>query len=216
MLGLVGVAAVAGNLANYQKSSTADADPTPAAVVAPADDEHLYGPYARLSPAAIVAAVGKALDGYEKKPKTSPPTLVLDQTVRALAKASEAPEFNARADKLIDRVRAIRAAADARDAAAVKAAAQKFLLQARIDYADTAETNFLKAGMDVTVSVTGDQKQTLTLSWVLMNRPQVYNLINERSFYSTIESLGFKVVVLTDGYDSTWRYKITGSDWKAF
>lgn len=78
----------------------------------------------------------------------------------------------------------------------------------RSAYASRTEEDFLKKGMDVTVRVGGKKNTTLTISYVLMGRPTVYNLINDPDYIDRLKKLGFKVVVFTDGYDHTWRINL--------
>lgn len=75
-------------------------------------------------------------------------------------------------------------------------------------YANELEHRYLKRGMDVHVSVEGDRNTTLKLRWVLISRPTVYNFINDRDLMSNLKSRGFRQLVMTDGYNSTWRQKI--------
>ena len=79
----------------------------------------------------------------------------------------------------------------------------------RVRYATTAEDLFLRRGMDVVVRTSGDRHTTVTFKYVLMGRPTVYQMINDASFVSLIKGLGFKTVVFTDGFDSTWQFNIT-------
>jgi hypothetical protein len=48
----------------------------------------------------------------------------------------------------------------------------------------------------------------LRLRWVLISRPIVYNFINDRDLMADLKGRGFRQLVMTDGYDSTWRQKI--------
>jgi hypothetical protein len=84
----------------------------------------------------------------------------------------------------------------------------------RAQYASTMETRLLKQYMDATVRVGGTKNTTLTIEYVLMNRPLVYNLITDATIRDAIGRQGFKVVVLTDGYDHTWRFAVSKTGWK--
>ena len=79
----------------------------------------------------------------------------------------------------------------------------------RIGYASTAEANFLKSGMDISVTTMGDRHSTLYMKYVLMSRPTVYNMINDHELLATLRGFGFKTVIFSDGFDSVWQYSIT-------
>jgi hypothetical protein len=83
--------------------------------------------------------------------------------------------------------------------------------QSRVDYAAAAEIRYLKDSMDVTVRASGAKKTTLTLTYVLMGRPTVFNMVNDANFVSIINGLGFKTVIFSDGFNSSWRYGISDS-----
>jgi hypothetical protein len=77
---------------------------------------------------------------------------------------------------------------------------------ARKSYADVYERDLLQAGQDVTVRTQGKNADTLSITYVLINRPFVYQLMNDRELNSKWISLGFKTVRLSDGYDKSWSY----------
>jgi hypothetical protein len=77
---------------------------------------------------------------------------------------------------------------------------------ARKSYADTYERGLLLAGEDVTVRTQGKNADTLSITYVLIGRPFVYQLMNDRELNSKWISLGFKTVRLSDGYDKSWSY----------
>lgn len=78
----------------------------------------------------------------------------------------------------------------------------------RRDFATTIEENFLKRGFDVVMKTSGDNHQTLTMRYILMNRPFLYQIVNETDFLQNCKRLGFKQIVFTNGYDDTWRYDV--------
>jgi hypothetical protein len=75
-------------------------------------------------------------------------------------------------------------------------------------HASELEHGYLRRGMDVRVTVKGDRNTTLRFRWVLISRPVVYNFINDRRLMANLKDRGFRQLVMTDGYDSTWRQKI--------
>jgi hypothetical protein len=78
---------------------------------------------------------------------------------------------------------------------------------ARKSYADAYERDLLLAGEDVTVRTQGKSADTLSITYVLISRPFVYQLMNDRELNSKWISLGFKTIRLSDGYDKSWSYK---------
>jgi hypothetical protein len=42
-----------------------------------------------------------------------------------------------------------------------------------------------------------------------MSRPVIYGYIQNREVVRTLKARGFKKVVFTDGFESTWRYQLT-------
>lgn len=95
----------------------------------------------------------------------------------------------------------------AKQAIVAKAIAADF--KSRVDYASAAEVRYLQNDMDVTVKASGPLKTILTISYVLMGRVMVFKTINDPDFLSIARGLGFKTVVLTDGYRDTWKYSLT-------
>jgi hypothetical protein len=74
----------------------------------------------------------------------------------------------------------------------------------RESYARTTENKMLQEGHDMTVRAEGPYKETLRLTYVLINRPFVYQLINDPEFMMNLRGLGFRRVIFTDGYDAVW------------
>lgn len=81
-------------------------------------------------------------------------------------------------------------------------------IEDRKKFAKSYEKELLKKGADVYVTTLGKDSTTLHISHILMNRPRVYNFSNNPSSMATLKSLGFKKVIMTDGYDKTWSFKV--------
>jgi hypothetical protein len=79
----------------------------------------------------------------------------------------------------------------------------------RKEFATLMENSFLKKGMDVHVSISGPKGTTLTIRYILMSRPIVYQVLNETDFVKNRKGDGFKKAVFTDGYKQTWTYDLT-------
>jgi hypothetical protein len=78
---------------------------------------------------------------------------------------------------------------------------------ARISYAGDYERALLQDGEDATVRAQGKNADTLSITYVLINRPFVYQLMNNQELNSRWIALGFKTVRLSDGYEKSWSYK---------
>lgn len=99
----------------------------------------------------------------------------------------------------------------------------------RAEYASNYESALLGAGMDATVRAQGAGNKTLYVSYPLMSRPLVYQIMNpgavtnsdlaEGHVWQSLmddgtdlpslwRSKGFDRVILTDGYETEWRYKL--------
>lgn len=96
--------------------------------------------------------------------------------------------------------------------AITKAAVAKALnddVQGRKTYAQELENNFLNAGYDVYVTLSGRKDTTLNLRFVLFSRPLVYKLTRddlgrESDFVSNCRLRGFEKIVFSDGYATRW------------
>jgi hypothetical protein len=78
----------------------------------------------------------------------------------------------------------------------------------RIAYARSVEVTMLEANADVTVTAPGKDATTLRIQWVLINRPFVYNLTKDGTFFQGLRQRGFTRFVATDGYSATWNYDL--------
>lgn len=90
----------------------------------------------------------------------------------------------------------------------------------RKEYADTLERHLLSTGLDAHVRVIGPHQDTLRISWALMSRPVVYNMISSDGMNSQVPQLGFRKVIFTDDGSfsglsvETWTYRWDGAGWK--
>jgi hypothetical protein len=78
-------------------------------------------------------------------------------------------------------------------------------------FAESIETDFLKAGMDVSVYAEGEATTTLRLKYVLMSRPLVYKLANDTKLIEGAKAAGFRSIIFADGYRSRWVYSVTNA-----
>jgi hypothetical protein len=118
-------------------------------------------------------------------------------TVDTLTKLKSSDLKERQASSLYSRAEAFVAKEDAEDAK-----------NKRLDYAHNYEELCLKAGMDATVRVEGKSGETLVITYVLVNRPFVYNMMNDSETMTTWRNHGFKKVQFSDGYESSWTESI--------
>lgn len=117
--------------------------------------------------------------------------------------APNTPDY-AEAQKLMPRARALQQKEEKEE----QAREEKLTISRRQSYANEMETRMLEQYQDFYVRTSGVNQTTLTIRYVLMSRPFVYNLINDGKFMGRLRELGFKKVVFTDGYDQTWRENV--------
>lgn len=79
----------------------------------------------------------------------------------------------------------------------------------RARFVDNLDTLSLKAGKDANYKVSGPKNTVLTMTYVMINRPFVYNLVNENRFLERAWEAGFKRVVFRNGFGGgadSWTY----------
>lgn len=93
---------------------------------------------------------------------------------------------------------------DAFAAAAAKALAPDL----RKVFARDLEQSFLDDGKDISVSASGPKNTVLTIKWVLVSRVTANELKNEPRLLYRAGELGFKKVVISNGYDFAWSWTL--------
>jgi zinc ribbon protein len=78
----------------------------------------------------------------------------------------------------------------------------------RQKFAEDYENNMLQKGVDMHASTLGSEARTLRLQYVLISRPLAYQLSNDQDIMRNLQSLGFRKVIMTDGYDETYNITI--------
>jgi hypothetical protein len=81
-------------------------------------------------------------------------------------------------------------------------------VQDRGEYANLVESRFLQKGLDFHVSTLGADRRTLRVEYRLMDRPTVYDFEHNEDLMGGLRDIGFRWVVLTDGYDGTWTLSL--------
>lgn len=87
--------------------------------------------------------------------------------------------------------------------------------EGRKRFADTLDTTFLQAGRDATFKVSGPKNTVLEMVYILINRPAVYQIVNDSKFLQNAWNAGFKKVIFRSGYgygSSAWTYDAP-KDW---
>lgn len=78
----------------------------------------------------------------------------------------------------------------------------------RLIYAPIVENQFLDRGYDVTVKVEGKDATVLKIRWILVSRVLVHHISKDQQLIKTWRDMGFKKVLLTDGYRSHWEISL--------
>ena len=81
--------------------------------------------------------------------------------------------------------------------------------QLREEAATRMENKFLDQGMDVHVTVSGKNKDIITLKYVLISRPLVHQLNKDGTLIDNLQRMEFKKAIFTDGYRATWTFDLT-------
>jgi len=102
------------------------------------------------------------------------------------------------------RVNAARRRADREAQEAARVAA----VNARRVYARKLEKTYLDQGLDVTVTTQGGQATTLRIKWILVSRVVAHQFSQNSEVFSTLRTLGFKRLEISDGYDEEWYWTI--------
>jgi hypothetical protein len=116
---------------------------------------------------------------------------------------SNAQEYN-EAQKLLKEV-------NRRNAEIKKASeiiARKVSIKLREELSKRMEENLLKKGMDAEVYVSGLDKTTMRIKYVLFSRPFIYKLVNEGELLDNLEKSGFKKVIFDNKFGQTWTYTL--------
>ena len=89
-----------------------------------------------------------------------------------------------------------------------EAEAEKGRAEVRAKYADEAERLFLDQGLDFHVTVSGRSNTTISFKYVLMSRPIVYKMQNDTNLMQRLREMGFKKLIMTDGFYETWTFDL--------
>ncbi|MEI8226289.1 MAG: zinc ribbon domain-containing protein [Bacteroidota bacterium] len=84
-----------------------------------------------------------------------------------------------------------------------------YRIKQRQQLAKQMESDYLSNGLDIKIRLSGPEKTSMRLEYVLFSRPLIHQLTNDTDFFSNLRDAGFKKVVLTDKYRYTWTYDLT-------
>lgn len=90
-----------------------------------------------------------------------------------------------------------------------KTVLQEVEVMRRKVFAKLLGSDMLESHRDYKINAIGKNSETLKIQYILMSRPLVHTLINDPATTNVAQSLGFKKVIFTDGYDNTWTYDLT-------
>ncbi len=86
-------------------------------------------------------------------------------------------------------------------------------IKARKEYADRLESVYLDNGKNTTITALGSNATTLKIKWVLMSRVTANEYGKSTEFLQLLRELGFKKLILTDGYNATWYLDLIKMCW---
>lgn len=90
-----------------------------------------------------------------------------------------------------------------------KAEAKVLLLTlARASFAKDLENSYLDKGINADVTVSGPAKTNLRIKWALVSKVAAHQLDKNDQFWSNVQEMGFKKVILTDGYDESFSWTV--------
>ena len=99
--------------------------------------------------------------------------------------------------------------ADQQIASQARQQSAKVSEQARVMYASSVEEIFVKNGMDAKVRAGGSGREQLTITYALMSQPLVYKFQNEMDLPAQAKTMGFKRLILTNGFESSLGHSWT-------
>lgn len=78
-------------------------------------------------------------------------------------------------------------------------------VEIRKKFASQTEENFLRAGMSVDVTTRGADATTLHFKYALVTKAFVYQTQHNTDFVDACRQVGFKTMVLTDGFRESFK-----------
>ena len=170
-------------------------DPPPAASAPPPASVKI------ITPAEHLASAKKDLEGYVPRKKWGNVDSAKKHLNAIKKDALERPE----AERLLKEV----AKREKEITVESKKIAAGLMKQQRIQIAKTMERNMLDKGFDAYVTTQGPQNETLKIKFILISRPFVHQMCNDGETMGNFRNVGFKKIIFTDGYDSTWTVDLT-------
>ena len=79
---------------------------------------------------------------------------------------------------------------------------------ARSLFAKELENHYLDKGINADVTTSGPDKANLHIKWALVSKVAAHQLGKNGEFWKSMRQLGFKKVILTDGYDESFSWTV--------
>ncbi len=76
-------------------------------------------------------------------------------------------------------------------------------------YARFYENTLLDNNMNVDVTATGEAATTLTIKYVFVSKVMAHQLAKDQSVFNAAAAMGFKLFVITNGYDQSFAWDLT-------
>lgn len=148
----------------------------------------------------ILVEIENRMNEYQKKLKRYYPddnilrTLSEDLVKLAIVEAVYSKADDANQRKVFSKAKSLR---------------PKVELLLREVFAKNMERSLLDKGITTDIQAKGNNKQILEYKYALMSKAVVYKLVNEGNALETAKKAGFKKIVFTDGFNSSWTYDLT-------
>jgi hypothetical protein len=78
----------------------------------------------------------------------------------------------------------------------------------RKEFAKRSEVSLLKSGYDVYLGIQGKDNTVLYFRSRMVDRPFANQIINDAALFKNLRNLGFKMLILTDGFNKLWSLKV--------
>jgi len=76
-------------------------------------------------------------------------------------------------------------------------------------FASETEETFLKHGQSVTVTAQGKNADTMRFRYALVSKAFAYQVQHQDTFMQRVRSLGFKKLILDDGFETTYTFDLS-------
>ena len=150
--------------------------------------------------AEILVEIENRLNEYQNKLKGYYPnddmlrTLSDDLVKLSIAEAAYSKADNENQKKLFSKIKLLR---------------PKVEMLLREVFAKNLERSLLDNGITTDIQAKGNNRQVLEYKYALMSKAVVYKLVNEGNALESAKKVGFKKLIFTDCFNSSWTYDLT-------